>query len=420
MNNSFINELKSTAQSNQNPNGVSQVRAIYMKVDEIKAEQNDHYAYGIDLISKQNIRVRLSTIQESANDMISLGKSKNLNEAINKVTNIYTGRNARQTLQRKRDKHHTSFLFFDRCYPIDGNFIPTFRAHWSNSMSQQQDVEMVTGMMNIQYRERRQVGNKVEKTRAWVQAIEFSKYFEIGNIETNYKMLDFALRNRNKAAIREGNFVAEIESDDGLVMSFNIFQRYAEASGTDFDGNPITYLTPQDSQTSLQHFFKEETGPANSFLVTKDVARVVLDVFCGINIDTNSFASQDPAYISKLNSLKHSLESGEYRVRVFGMRIYRFGPETLLRLAPTGSFNPIKTYSKPQLDHQNQPTGSVLQMFLPTILLLHKTQNDRRYIAFHNRIHYDIKGEGAPRELNQINGDIDGYALKTFTPLHLN
>lgn len=415
--NSLLNDLSQFAnKSNPNRNTtLSPFLSLYMKVQEIKTENNVTFAYGLDLMQREHIRVRLNNIDEGANDLLAIKRATNLVEAKNKITSLYTGHNARETLDKKKSKRHAQYLFFERAVLIhdDQSFIPTYRAHWSFSMSQLEDVEMVTGHIHIQYRPARQVGEKMEKHRAHAQVIEFMRYFYLGEPDKNLQMIEFALKNTSKDMLREGLFTAHIESDQGTIASFNIFQRYAEVSTIDANGNHVKFLAPQEPPVSVNYFLEKENGVVNSYSMTKDIGRIVLHVFCGFELDYNLFASNDPEYIGRLNDLKDRLISGEYKVKVFGFKIYRFGPESITHLKPNGNFNPLKQYTKALKSNDDQSTGQVVQLYIPTVLILHKTINNRRYIAYQNRIHYNVLGDGKPLALNEFGTDLAPMQIKT-------
>lgn len=413
----FLNDLAKIANNrNQNTGGnISPFVALYMKVHEIKTENNETFAYGLDMIGRTNIRVRLNNIDEGANDFIITKRAFNLIEAKSKITSLYTGHNSRESLEKKKTKRHTQYLYFERAVLLNEqqSFMPTYRAHWSYSMSQLEDVEMVIGHANIQYRPARQNGDQTEKHRAHAQIIEFMRYFTLGHADKNLKMIEFALNNNSKNMIREGLFTAQIESEQGVIASFNIFQRYAEVNTTDANNNAVTFLAPQEPPVSVNYFMEKDGGDINTYSMTKDIGRIVLHVFCGFDLDYNLFASNDPEYLGRLNDLKDQLLRGELRVKVFGFRIYRFGPESITHLKPNGNFNPLKQYSKQIQSHDGQQTGSIEQMYVPTVLILHKTINNRRYIAYQNKMHYNVIREGKPLSLSEFNENHEPIQIKT-------
>lgn len=418
MMNSFLQDLSQIAKTDIKAAGSGNLApflSLYMKVHEIKTENNITYAYGLDMMQREIVRVRLNNIEEGANDLLLTKRASNLVEARNKITALYTGHNARETLDKKKTKRKSQYLYFERAVRLqdENAFMPTYRAHWSYSMTQQEDVEMVIGHINIKYSPAKQVGDRIDKQRAHARVIEFMRYFNLDNPESNLKMIEYALSNFNKGMIREGMFTAQIIDANGVIAYFNIFQKYAEVNAIDANGQNATFLAPQEPVDSVNHYLERETGPINQFTLTKDIARVVLHVFCGFDLDYSLFASDEPAYIGRLNELRDQLANGNYRVKVFGFKIYRFGPESITHLAPKNNFDPLKQYSKPILDENKQPTGSTEPHYIPTVLILHKTVNNRRYIAYHNRIHYHVLGEGKPVPLDTFGVESDPMPIKT-------
>ncbi|NNH78838.1 hypothetical protein HLH17_14530 [Acinetobacter sp. ANC 5380] len=416
MNNSFFQSLTDIAkQTSGGSSNTLNISNIFMQVQDIYKEQNTSitYAIGSNLISGKPVRARLSSIDESANDLIQMKKEKDLPTATQKITRLYTGQKPREDLLAKKYKRKATFLFLDRCFHLgtDENNCDVYRSHWANTISQQHEVETVFGYVNIQYRDDSQQPNG--KIRAWANVLEFCRFFSLEDKETNLKMVNFALRNTlaksGEPMMREGRFVAQIsDQQNNLIAEFNITQSYAEKHGVDSYGQPSTYLAPNDAQQSLTDFLSNDDQlSASSYSVSKDIARIVLNVYCNIPYSTNDFSSQDPEYITQIDALKTQLENNELKVKVFGSRTYRFGRESLQQLAQTGNYNPLKTFSREIHDSQNNPTGQFESLYVPMILVMQIANTGRRYIVFHNRMHFNTLGEGQPKSLNELSDNLD-------------
>lgn len=412
--NNFLNDLSQIAKKSNNTNtsNVSPFISLYMKVNDIRTEHNITYAYGLDLINRNYVRVRLNSVDEGANDLIITKRASNIAQATNMIQHLYNGPKPRESLDKKKSKRHAQYLFFERAVYLDvsPDNVPTFRAHWSAAITQLEDVEMVIGHINIQHKPQRKVGDRTDKERAHAQVIEFMRPFNLGEPEKNLKMIEFALNNKSQDMLREGMFAAEILENDNCIASFNIYQRFAEMHTIDASGNSVTFLAPQDPPTSVNYFLEHDNGNISSYSMKKDIGRIVLNVFCNFDLDYSLFASSDPQYIERLQYLRDHLISGKYSVRVFGFKIFRFGPESITHLRPNGNFIPLKQYSK-AIDSQD--SSNVEQLYIPTVLILHKTVNNRRYIAYHNRMHYNLIGSGKPTALNQFNEQNIPMTLKT-------
>lgn len=412
MTENFMSSLAEIAKNGNNDNSNSlNITNIFLQVTDIS---NDHagitYATGINLITGDNTKVRLSNIDESANDLVAMKKDNNLANAKHTITRLYTGQKPREELIAKRDKRRANYLFFDRCFSLGhDNGYAVYRSHWANTISQQETLETVTGYVNIQYKNESHLPNG--KIRAWANVLEFCRFFTIENKAKNMDMLVFALRqtlSKTNHIMREGRFQAEIiDANNNAVATFNIPQKYIETNGCDSQGRPSTYLAPTDPQDSISTFLMKDGKAANTFAVSKDIARIVLNVFCDYPYHIQDFISQDATYIQNLEHLKSQLLNGELRVKVFGSRTYRFGREQISELAPKERFNPLKIFSREIVDSNNNPTGSYEQLFVPMLLGMQVAETGRRFIVFHNRIHYDTLGLGKPKSLKELSDDLD-------------
>lgn len=410
MTDNFMTSLAKIAKNGDSAN-ILNISNIYLQVTDISNDQSGTtYATGINLITGESARVRMSTIDESANDLVAMKKESSLANAKHTVTRLYAGQKPREELIAKRDKRRANYLFFDRCFSLgDQNGYSTYRSHWANTISQYQNLETVTGYVNIQYKDETSVPNG--KIRAWANVLEFCRFFNIEEKAKNFEMIVFSLRQtlaKTNNIMREGRFQAEIIDQDGsAVASFNIPQKYAEAKGKDSQGRPSTYMAPCVTQESISTFLINDGKGANTFSVSKDIARIVLSVYCDYPYAPQDFISQEADYIQNLEQLRTRLLNGELQVKVFGSRTYRFGRERMTELAPKPHFNPLKIFSREIFGPDNMPTGEAEQMYVPMLLGMQVAETGRRFIVFHNRIHYDTLGLGKPKSLRELTDDLD-------------
>lgn len=412
MTRNFMSSLAEIAKNGNNDNAnILNISNIFLKVTDISNDPSGvTYAKGINLITGENTKVRLSNIDESSNDLVAMKKDNNLANAKHTITRLYTGHKPREELMAKRDKRRANYLFFDRCFSLGhDNGFHIYRSHWANTISQQETIETVTGYVNIQYKNESHLPNG--KIRAWANVLEYCRFFTLEDKAKNFDMIVFALRQtlaKTNSIMREGRFLAEIvDANNNSIASFNIPQKYVETNGCDSSGKPSIYLAPTDPQHSISSFLMSDSKGANTFSVSKDIARIVLHVFCDYPYQQQDFISQDAAYVQNLEQLKTQLLNGQLKVKVFGSRIYRFGREQIPELAPKERFNPLKIFSREIYDSDNMPTGTHEQLFVPMLLAMQVAPTGRRFIVFHNRIHYDTLGLGTPKSLKELSDDLD-------------
>lgn len=109
----FMSSLAEMAKNGNNDNANSlNISNIFLQVTDIS---NDHagitYATGVNLITGENTKVRLSNIDESANDLVAMKKENNPVNAKHTITRLYTGQKPREELIAKRDKRRANYLF---------------------------------------------------------------------------------------------------------------------------------------------------------------------------------------------------------------------------------------------------------------------------------------------------------------------
>lgn len=427
MSQDFMSSLTQIAKNGNSENSNSlNISNIYLKVDNISNDQSGvTYATGINLVTGENAKVRLSSIDESATDLVAMKKETTLVNAKHTITRLYAGQKPREELIAKRDKRHANFLFFDRCFHLgEHNGYPTYRSHWANTISQQQSIETVTGYVNIQYKDETRMPDGSPrpegKIRAWANVLEFCRFLNLEDKSKNFEMLAYALRptlTPKSNIMREGRFIAEIIDNTGKpVASFNIPQKYVQTQGNNSQGQASNFLAPSNPQDSISSFLMNDGKSANTFSVSKDIARSVLSIFCDYPYRQEDLISHEPDYIQNLELLKTQLLNGDLRVKVFGSRTYRFGRETLQSLAPQQRFNPLKIFSREAYDQNNMPTGSLESLFVPMLLVMQVAETGRRFIVFHNRIHYNTLGDGKPKSLRELSDDLDTIQpIKTRT-----
>lgn len=427
MSQDFMSSLTQIAKNGNNDSSNSlNISNIYLQVNDISNDQSGvTYATGLNLVTGENTRVRLSSIDESSSDLVAMKKETTLVNAKHTITRLYAGHKPREELIAKRDKRRANFLFFDRCFYLGHqNECATYRSHWANAISQQPSIEVVTGYVNIQYKDETRMPDGSPrpegKIRAWANVLEYCRFLTMEDKTKNFEMVAYALRqtlSSKNNIMREGRFVAEIiDASDKPVASFNIPQKYIQTEGTDSQGRASTFLAPTDPQDSITSFLMNDGKTANSFSVSKDIARIVLNIYCDYPYRQEDLISHEPEYIQSLESLKTQLLNGDLRVKIFGSRTYRFGRETLLSLAPQERFNPLKIFSRETYDSQNMPTGNLESLFVPMLLVMQVAETGRRFIVFHNRINYNTLGDGKPKSLRELSDDLDTIQpLKTKT-----
>lgn len=411
MSDNLMSTLTQIAKTSNNDNSNSlNISNIYLKVLDISNDETGMtYATGTNLVTGETIRVRLSTIDESAHDLVIMKKESSLANAKHTITRLYAGHKPREELMAKRNKRNANFLFFDRCFFLGNqNNIPTYRSHWANTISKQPSIETVTGYVNIQYKDESHIPNG--KVRAWANVLEFCRFFSIEEKSKNLDMVVYALRNtlaKTNNILREGRFQAEIiDSNSNTIASFNIPQKYIETNGTDSFGQSSVFLAPSNPQDSIASFLMKDNNSANSFSVSKDIARVVLNLFCDYPYRNEDLLSQDADYLQNLENLKKELLSGELKVKVFGSRTYRFGRESLQELSPRGAYNPLKIFTRENYD-DNYQTGTSEKLYVPMLLVMQVAETGRRFIVFHNRINYNLLGDGKPKSLKELSDNLD-------------
>lgn len=420
--NDFISKMTKVArETSQN---TQECCFIFMKVTDIKTETSGlTLAYGRDILTHEYVSVRLSSIDETAADLKLTQKHKSLETIKKEVTSKYTGRNSRETLDKKRDKRNSAFLLFERCYPLEGQSTDRYkpyRSHWSKTISPRNDIEFITGMANITAIDERDAPaqngyTNSGKILAKANVIQYVRYLELNQHETNLKMLTHALRNASENLLREGCVEVRLQEKDKTFASFTIKQAHILKKGINHINQPCEYTVPADVEESLAKFLAPHDR-VTQFAVSKDIGRVVLHVFCGQPIDPKLFSSQDENYMAEMRKILSGLKNGHFKAKVIGMRVLRFGSEAIQGLVPNGRFDPLLTYKRALRNEEGVPTGEHTDLYLPTVFALMFAPHGRRLIIFKERMFANGHGKGRGCDLDEIDTQINGFGFKTIDP----
>lgn len=411
----FVKNLQKVANVGYTQSNTLNITNKFITINSIKKEIDFEYAYGTDILTAKPLKIRLSTIDETAADLIKMGMENNQQSAMTKVKNIYAGSKPRETLLIKNKKRKPKYIFFDRCFFIGHeNGVDIYRSHWANTIPDALSMEVITGYTNIKcFDDRKEKG----RIRAWASMIEYSR--QLNNTkETNLNIIKYALRpsmGKKNNCMREGRANIEIKSSSGIVTSFHIPQKYEKRTGIDSQNQPSEFYHPCAEDDSLKSFIEFDSTQASTQNISKDILKVVLHVFCGYNYDETKLLSPEQEYKIMLENLKNKLISGEYTVNVTSSRIHRFGSETLNELLPSGSYNPLKIFTKTRNIEQQVELEDA---FVPMVIFLQIAPTGKRSIVFYKRLNYDLKGHGEPKTLNELTSNIDN--IMPISKINLN
>lgn len=399
---------KGSSSHNSSPN---QYRYIFMRVERIVSEPSNlamTVAYGIDVITNENVSVRLSSIDETASDFLAEKKYKTIIQAKEAVTKLYNGRNSREPLHQKRDKRHATYLCFEKCVALPNNNEPylPFRSHWSKTISSQTDVEFIYGYSNITCVDERQLNTKESsgKIRAAATIVEYVRPLVLNEHEANYKKISHALRNKEPNLLREGCAKICIMENDQLLYEVTIKQSSSMHKGKNSYNQNIEYAMPNEPDISINDFVSPHHKLTN-FGILKDIGRIALHVFCGINLDKDSFTANNEEYLVGMREVLQNLQNGTFTAKVVGLRVLRFGNEQINKLPKNGNYDPLIIFKRkifnqePSGEDQQEP--SVVNVYVPIIFGIQRAPHDRRYIIFHERMSYN-SAENKALEIQQL------------------
>lgn len=404
-----------------NQNTKSDYRRIFFKVEQILNQPNTlTTAFGYDLLTKEYIAVRLNTVEEYANDLVT-NERLSKDSALQKARHAYTGSNSREPLAAKRDKHRARFLSFDNCLLIgDINGVPLYRSHWSEMISNQENCLIFQGLSYLNVREavRDQEGNIIRKEIAQLNTIQQIKDLELKNFTSNFKALNGALATSFKNGMpRTGYAIFQIFDtvSQKIVAEPIIFQKFKKDVAFDPNtGIEHNINIPLDPTESINAFMNDiaDTDP-NTFLVEKDFLRVIMPLFFDLQVNKDAFCQQNPEYLEALRNIYKRTHSGEITVRIISIHQVYIGAERKNHLVKNINKGVIKAYTKKIQDPETMQE-TIIRHYIPTVFALHFHRDSGNPYVAYNMLSF-ARSPIKPAILLEVPKDLFGF---NYIPLN--
>ena len=342
---------------------------LFLRVKSIAASSCGHtFAYGIDLNTDEIIKVRLNTVDEGVDDLMQ-ARQMSRELALKQVKSQYTGANSRDSLQTKRDKYQAVYLSFDRCIEIPSTEfgIKAYRSHWAELMSADPAAEVMFGLGHVH----RQLSDPVLQNQkpgaAWTEIVETIDVLVPQQQHSNHQSLMAALSPTDEQhRPREGYAVLQVYEQDQLQSEIKIFQHRKAVTHPDPQGQALSVLQAVSAEETLEYYFNGLVTKTNTeFNISRDIARIILNIFCGHPVSASQFSSQATDYLASLRQLYRRFKEQQLTVRLIAVRTILFGPYKIRSLlASNPQKGPLKLYQNNQ--------------FLPTILVIQRHADSGR------------------------------------------
>lgn len=342
---------------------------LFLRVKAITASPCGHtFAYGIDLHTDEIIKIRLNTVDEGVDDLMR-ARQMNRELALKQVKSQYAGANSRDSLQTKRDKYQAAYLSFDRCIEIPSTEfgIKAYRSHWAELMSADPAAEVMFGLGHVHRQLSDHLLQNQKPGAAWTEIIETIKLLVPQYHEANHQNLMSALSPRDEQhRPREGYAVLQVYEQDQLQSEIKIFQHRKAVTHPDSQGQALSILQAVSAEETLDYYFNGFVSKTNTeFNISRDIARIILNVFCGHPVSASQFSSQTTDYLASLRQLYRRFKDQQLTVRLIAVRTILFGPYKIRSLlASNPQKGPLKLYQNNQ--------------FLPTVLVIQRHADSGR------------------------------------------
>ena len=342
---------------------------LFVRVKAITASPCGHtFAYGIDLNTSEIIKIRLNTVDEGVDDLMQ-ARQMSQELALKQVKSQYTGANSRDSLQTKRDKYQAAYLSFDRCIEIPSTEfgIKAYRSHWAELMSADPAAEVMFGLGHVH----RQLSDPVLQNQkpgaAWTEIVETIDVLVPQQQHSNHQSLMAALSPMDEQhRPREGYVALQVYEQDQLQSEIRIFQHRKAVTHPDPQGQALSVLQAVSAEETLEYYFNGLVTKTNTeFNISRDIARIILNIFCGHPVSASQFSSQATDYLASLRQLYRRFKDQQLTVRLIAVRTILFGPYKIRSLlASNPQKGPLKLYQNNQ--------------FLPTILVIQRHADSGR------------------------------------------
>lgn len=167
------------------------IKRIIMSVDKFYKhdEQDELYAYGFDMATNEQIRVRMSSSEEFTNIINKLNKNHSDALSVEDVhTKFDSGRNQRTSLDtHQRSINRGRIICFDKCDEIQSEKLGEYKsyvAQWCNIMSNSPNSQLIKSLASINVHQQRSGDFYVK-----AQIIEDAAHLRVPNVKLNTPLL---------------------------------------------------------------------------------------------------------------------------------------------------------------------------------------------------------------------------------------
>lgn len=272
------------------------IKRVIMAVDRIyKHDADDEtYAYGFDMVTKEPIRIRLGSAQEFTSVINKLNRNQGLTTSKEDVFSQFdSGRNQRSSIDRNNRGQNVGRIFcFDKCTYTPKESLGLYKAYvsqWCNIMSNSTDSQLIKGLMSI---------NVHQKSHGdfWVKAqiIESASHLQVP-LKTHSPLLYNSIIKRNLETLIQSLSNATENQPERIPFS-KIVLRYPD--GAVLSSIPLIPTFQDKEQENIKQLDKPDPMQSSrnqhsktqvSYRVAKDPLESITDILNGRDYHTMNY-----------------------------------------------------------------------------------------------------------------------------------
>lgn len=338
----------------------------------------------------QLVRVRLSTVEERVNDVPSLSRAK--------IEGQYVSNAKRRPSLIEKARDNAVLLSFDdaRELPKSADGIPTYRAHWSNTMSKEASAEVQMVLAHVKLMPAMEA-NENGPAMKQVARVEVVRTADTVSPDSVIPVLEQALRIRDdisdpKSNARDPFVVLRVSNaeNDKVMTSPRIYPARIETSKFDANfGTNRKFNVIADHQKSVEFILGNSFTASHETNRNLDVARAVINGMLKRPAPT-FYASTDPVYAGNESAREKRVAdlsnfySGAYydkvKVEVLGMEQIDFGKDSgVTYVSAKATDVSLKAYD---IVVTNARGSSMAAGFAPTAIALHRHPDGEPYAVY--------------------------------------
>lgn len=326
---------------------------VFLHIDGIgQSSDGFEYAFGTNVLTKEKTKVRLNTLDERVQDIISTGRMKSQQQATEVTKNQYENSAQPRKSLSERSKNNSTILSFDQSFEIQStDNYKTFRSHWAESISTNPNAQLIIAPAHLQFVNTNNPFGRVEIIEKNFQIDAFSNKDDIKN------MFMSALNHEDDySAERSGNLNYILRSKEN---NESLFNGSLSSHLNQIDTGRGLIKVPANINITLTKLMKDpivnnQNQLDPSVIFNHDLNRILVKHLLNQPF-SHKLETNDPQLQHFLKTLSAKLNKGEIYLDAYSSRNIFLGKDTvkMYRAKASRSLSPLKIYNIDERDNSN-------------------------------------------------------------------